>query len=69
MYIAAMKQSIAVGFLLLALPYAIDKKYIKYYILVFIAMLFHTHAFVFLVVPLFLENLGVKSHGFCLPQC
>lgn len=53
MYIAAMKQSIAVGVLLLALPYAIDKKYVKYYLLVFAAMLFHTHAFVFLAVPFF----------------
>lgn len=53
MYIAAMKQSIAVGILLIALPYAIDKKYVKFYILVFFAMLFHTHAFVFLAVPFF----------------
>ena len=53
MYIAAMKQSIAVAILLLALPYAIDKKYIRYYLLVFVAMLFHTHAFVFLAVPFF----------------
>lgn len=53
MYIAAMKQCIAVAILLIALPYAIDKKYVKFYLLVFIAMLFHTHAFVFLAVPLF----------------
>lgn len=53
MYIAAMKQSIAVGILLIALPYAIDKKYVKFYLLVFVAMLFHTHAFVFLAVPFF----------------
>lgn len=66
MYIAAMKQSIAVGFLLLALPYAIDKKYIKYYILVFIAMLFHTHAFVFLVVPLFFGKPWGKVTWFLL---
>lgn len=53
MYIAAMKQSIAIGILLIALPYAMDKKYVKFYLLVFAAMLFHTHAFVFLVVPFF----------------
>lgn len=53
MYIAAMKQSIAVGILLFALPYAIDKKYVRYYLLVFVAMLLHTHAFVFLAVPFF----------------
>lgn len=52
-YIAAMKQSIAMSILLFALPYAIDKKYVKYFLLVFLAMLFHTHAFVFLAVPFF----------------
>lgn len=56
MYIAAMKQCIAVGILLIALPYAVDKKYIKFILLVFVAMLFHTHAFVFLAVPLFFEK-------------
>ena len=54
MYIAAMKQSIAVGILLFALPYALDKKYIHYYLLVTLAMLFHTHAFVFLAIPFFM---------------
>lgn len=39
-------------FLLMALPYAIDKKYIKFYLLVFAAILFHTHAFLFALVPL-----------------
>ena len=53
MYIAAMKQCIAVAILLIALPYAIDRKYVKFYLLVFIAMLFHTHAFIFLAVPFF----------------
>ena len=51
-YIAALKQCMAMFFLLLALPYALDKKYIRFYILVFIAMLFHTHAFMFAIVPL-----------------
>ena len=46
-YIAALKQCMAMFFLLLALPYALDKKYIRFYIL-----LFHTHAFMFAIVPL-----------------
>lgn len=54
MYIAAMKQSIAVSILLFALPYAIDRKYVHYYLLVILAMLFHTHAFVFLAVPFYM---------------
>ena len=51
MYVAAMKQCFAMFFLLLAIPYAVDKKYIKFYLLVIIAILFHTHAFMFLILP------------------
>lgn len=53
MYIAALKQSLAIATLLLALPYAIERKYVRYYLLVFAAMLFHSHAFVFLAVPFY----------------
>lgn len=53
MYIAALKQSLAVATLLLALPYAIERKYVRYYLLVFAAMLFHSHAFIFLAVPFY----------------
>lgn len=53
MYMAAMKQCIAIAILMFALPYAIDRKYVRYYLLVLFAMMFHTHAFVFLAVPLF----------------
>ena len=56
MYIAALKQCIAMLFLLMALPYAIDKKYVRFYILVFVAVLFHTHAFMFAIVPLLMEK-------------
>ena len=52
MYIAALKQCFAMFFLLLALPYAIDRKYVRFYLLVFAAVLFHTHAFMFAIVPL-----------------
>lgn len=52
MYIAALKQCFAMFFLLLALPYAVDRKYMRFYLLVFVAMLFHTHAFMFAIVPL-----------------
>ncbi len=56
MYMAAMKQSLAMFFLLLAIPYAEKKKYLQFYILVFIAILFHTHAFMFAIVPLLFEK-------------
>lgn len=62
MFIAALKQSIAVAILTLALPYAIDKKYPRFYLLVLLAMLFHTHAFMFLIVPfLFSKPWGSKT--------
>ena len=56
MYIAALKQCFAVFFLLLSIPYAIDKKYIHFYLLVFVAILFHTHAFMFAILPLLFEK-------------
>lgn len=56
MYIAALKKCLAMFFLLLALPYAIDKKYAQFYLLVLVAIFFHTHAFMFAIVPLLLEK-------------
>ena len=56
MYIAAMKQCFAMFFLLLALPYAADRKYVRFYLLVFIAILFHTHAFMFAIVPVLIHK-------------
>ena len=55
MYLAALKQSFAMFFLLLSIPYAEKKQYLKFYALVGIAILFHTHAFMFAIIP-FLFN-------------
>lgn len=55
-YIAALKQCLAMFFLLIALPYGIDKKYVRFYLLVLVAILFHTHAFMFAIVPLLTEK-------------
>lgn len=52
MYMAAMKQCFAMFFLLLSIPYAEEKKYARFYVLVAIAILFHTHAFMFAILPL-----------------
>lgn len=52
MYMAALKQCFAMFFLLLSIPYAEKKRYIRFYILVAIAILFHTHAFMFAILPL-----------------
>lgn len=56
MYMAAIKQSIAVAILMCAIPFAIKKKWIPYYLLVCLAILFHAHAFLFLVLPLLFEK-------------
>ena len=56
MYIAAIKQSIAVAILMCAIPFALKKKWIPYYLLVILAILFHTHAFLFLVMPLLMRK-------------
>lgn len=51
-YIAALKQCLAVFFLLMAVPYALEKKYVRFYLLVLVAIFFHTHAFMFAILPL-----------------
>ena len=53
---AALKQCFAFFFLSIALPYAIDKKYVRFFLLVFIAILFHTHAFMFAIIPFLFEK-------------
>lgn len=51
--IAAMKQTIAMAILLFAVDALIDRKQIRFFLLVFAAFLFHTYAIAFLVLPLF----------------
>lgn len=56
MYMAALKQCLAMFCLLMDLPYAVEKKYLRFYLLVFAAVMFHAHAFMFAIVPLLLEK-------------
>ena len=49
---AAIKQTVAVAFLLIATDRAIQKKYIPFFFWVLIAELFHPYAFVYLIIPL-----------------
>lgn len=51
--IAAMKQTIAMAILLFAVDALIERKHIRYLLLVFVAFLFHTYAIAFLILPLF----------------
>lgn len=51
LYLAAFKQNMAMTILLLALPYAQQKKNVHYVLLVLLATLFHFYAIAFLIVP------------------
>lgn len=53
---AAMKQCLSMAFLVIALNALIDKKYVKFYIFVFIAMLIHAYAILFAILPLFTKK-------------
>lgn len=50
--LAAIKQTMATGICLCALPFALDKKWIKFLLTIGLASLFHPYALVYLVVPL-----------------
>lgn len=50
---AAIKQCLAMAVLTWAIDALRDKKWLRYYVLVFVAMLFHTYALVFALLPLF----------------
>ncbi len=56
MFMAAMKQCFAMFILLVAVPFAEKKQYVRFYLLVIFAMLFHTHAFMFAIVPFLFEK-------------
>lgn len=51
--LAAMKQIAAMAVLTLAIPYLEKRKWPQYFLLVFIAMLIHTYAMAFAILPLF----------------
>lgn len=51
--LAAIKQCIATAICLFAIPSAVDKKWVRFYLLVVLASLFHPYAMMYAVVPLF----------------
>ena len=61
---AAIKQSVAIGFCLIAVIYAIEKKWILYAIWMFIACMFHPYAIIYLVVPLLMFKPWTKKTAF-----
>jgi hypothetical protein len=54
--LGALKQVLAMSILTLAFPHLESKQYVRYYILVFLAMLFHTYAIFYAVLPLFSQK-------------
>lgn len=57
---AAMKQCIAMAILMFAVEKLLDRKYVWFYVLVFIAMLMHTYAIMFAILPLFTNKPWTK---------
>jgi hypothetical protein len=51
--LAALKQVLGMAIVTLAFPYLEKKKWLPYYLIVFIAMMVHTYALAFAVLPLF----------------
>lgn len=54
--LGAMKQVLAMAILTLAFPYLEKKQWIRYYLVVFVAMLVHTYSLAFAVLPLFIQR-------------
>lgn len=53
---AAIKQTMAMAVLTLAIPYLEKKQWLRYCLIVFLAMLIHTYAIAFAVLPLFVRR-------------
>lgn len=49
--LAAIKQCMATAFCLLAVPYALDKKWVRFCLLISVGMLFHPYAAMYFIVP------------------
>ncbi len=53
---AAMKQCLAMATLTYAIPKLLDKKYIQFYLIVFVATLWHAYAIMFVILPIFMSK-------------
>lgn len=63
---AAIKQSIATAICLVALSFALERKWIRYFLFVFIAMTFHVYSAVYLLVPLLMFKPWTKNTAIML---
>ncbi|MDR6733829.1 EpsG family protein [Sphingobacterium sp. 2149] len=57
-----LRESVAISFFLLAYPYLSSKKWVKYYLLVICAIMFHTSASFLIVLPLFRNQVLNKTN-------
>lgn len=53
---AAMKQCLAMATLTYAIPKLLDRKFVQYYLIVFIAVLWHAYALMFVILPIFISK-------------
>lgn len=55
-HFASMKQCLSIAFLTFAIEFLIKKRYLWFFVFVFIAMLFHTYAALLIILPIFTEK-------------
>ena len=53
---AAVKQTLATALMMIAFTFAVEKKWVRFYMILIIAMSIHAFAFVFVVTPLFVKS-------------
>lgn len=57
---AQIRQSVALSFTMLALPYAIERRFVKFFLLTFLAFCFHASAIIFFI-AYFIVNLDLRG--------
>ncbi|PXY44057.1 EpsG family protein [Flavobacterium hydrophilum] len=60
-----MRESLSISFFLIAYPYLITKKWVKYYLIIFVSYLFHSSAIILFFLPL-LAKVKLDSKGIVL---
>lgn len=56
-----LREALAICVFLISIPYLLERKFIKYYFMVFIAFTFHSSALVLVFIPIFLSKYKLKT--------
>lgn len=65
--LAGLKQAMATGIILMALPFLFKKNYVVYFIACFIALFFHAYSLFFFIIPLLgIEVFNKRTIVFCI---